>query len=336
MSERKVLNKYFPPDFDPSKIPRCKEPRNKTFVIRLMAPCNMRCTTCGEYIYKGRKFNARKEDVDDMNHLGLRIYRFYIKCTACLSEISFRTDPANTDYVLEAGATRNFEALAKAEKQAEEEERARQEELATNPMKLLEERTEASKNEMARMEALEELQELNKREVKVDYEHMLAKYEQIRRSEAAKQEEEDERYVKTLFGKDGDVKVKRIVEEDDSDEESERRRTEIKKFKTSKPTDLLGENKKPAKEAWDKSIGTLGAISKNKLGVLVKKKDNGIKKEKDDTVVKTEIVENVTENSTKLDNSDRERSSKSLEAAEDVKPTGLGLLGAYSDSDDSS
>merc|ERR1711894_665454 len=75
----------------------------------------MRCTTCGEYIYKGRKFNSRKEDVDDMNHLGLRIYRFYIKCTACLSEISFRTDPANTDYVLEAGATRNFEALAKAE-----------------------------------------------------------------------------------------------------------------------------------------------------------------------------------------------------------------------------
>ena len=52
MSERKVLNKYYPPDFDPSKIPKSKEPRNKTFCIRLMAPCNMRCTTCGEYIYK--------------------------------------------------------------------------------------------------------------------------------------------------------------------------------------------------------------------------------------------------------------------------------------------
>ena len=138
MSERKVLNKYYPPDFDPSKIPRSKEPRNKTFIIRLMAPCNMRCTTCGEYIYKGRKFNARKEDVDDMNHLGLRIYRFYIKCTACLSEISFRTDPANTDYVLEAGATRNFEALAKAEKLEEEKQRAYEEEIKNNQMKLLE------------------------------------------------------------------------------------------------------------------------------------------------------------------------------------------------------
>ena len=26
----------------------------------------------------GRKFNARKEDVDDMNYLGLRIYRLII------------------------------------------------------------------------------------------------------------------------------------------------------------------------------------------------------------------------------------------------------------------
>ena len=52
MSERKVLNKYYPPDFDPSKIPKVKGNRNATFIIRVMAPCNMRCTTCGEYIYK--------------------------------------------------------------------------------------------------------------------------------------------------------------------------------------------------------------------------------------------------------------------------------------------
>ena len=105
----------------------------------------------------------------------MRIYRFYIKCTACLSEISFRTDPANTDYILEAGATRNFEALAKAEKAAELEQKAYQEELKTNPMKLLEERTEQSKNEMDRLEALEELQQQNKREIKIDYEGMLDK-----------------------------------------------------------------------------------------------------------------------------------------------------------------
>ncbi|KAH9640632.1 hypothetical protein HF086_000576 [Spodoptera exigua] len=81
MSERKVLNKYYPPDFDPSKIPRMKLAKNRQYTVRLMAPFNMRCATCGEYIYKGKKFNARKEDVENEDYLGIRIYRFYIKHT---------------------------------------------------------------------------------------------------------------------------------------------------------------------------------------------------------------------------------------------------------------
>lgn len=40
---------------------------------------DFRCKTCGEYIYKGKKFNARKEDVEGEDYLGIRIYRFYIK-----------------------------------------------------------------------------------------------------------------------------------------------------------------------------------------------------------------------------------------------------------------
>ena len=41
------------------------------------------------------------------------------------------------------GATRNFEALKRAEEQLEREEIAYREELENNPMKLLEERTAA-------------------------------------------------------------------------------------------------------------------------------------------------------------------------------------------------
>lgn len=89
MSERKVLNKYYPPDFDPSKLPRLKREKNRQFTIRLMAPFNMRCKTCGEYIYRGKKFNARKEDVIGKTFLGIQVYRFYIKCTKCLAEITF-------------------------------------------------------------------------------------------------------------------------------------------------------------------------------------------------------------------------------------------------------
>lgn len=58
MAERKVLNKYFPPDFDPSKIPRRKIEKEAQQKVRLMTPFSMRCSTCGEYIGKGKKFNV--------------------------------------------------------------------------------------------------------------------------------------------------------------------------------------------------------------------------------------------------------------------------------------
>ncbi|KAM7452572.1 Coiled-coil domain-containing protein 94 [Porites harrisoni] len=48
-----------------------------------MAP---RCTTCGEYIYKGQKFSARKETVQNETYLGLLRFRFYIRCHRCVSD----------------------------------------------------------------------------------------------------------------------------------------------------------------------------------------------------------------------------------------------------------
>lgn len=214
MSERKVLNKYYPPDFDPSKIPRMKLPKNRQYTVRLMAPFNMRCKTCGEYIYKGKKFNARKEDAENEDYLGIRIYRFYIKCTRCLQEISFKTDPRNTDYEIEEGATRNFMALKLAQEQEKREEDAEKEEEATNPMKLLENRTQQSKQEIELMESLEELRDLNKRQGNVDYDSMLSKYNPAELKEQIKrmQEEDDEKTVQSLMG------IKRKIDENKLEE----------------------------------------------------------------------------------------------------------------------
>lgn len=219
MSERKVLNKYYPPDFDPAKIPRMKLAKNRQYTVRLMAPFNMRCVTCGEYIYKGKKFNARKEDVEDQTYLGIRIYRFYIKCTRCLQEISFKTDPQNTDYEIEAGATRNFMALKLAEEQAQKEVDELKEEEANNPMKLLENRTEQSRNEIELLESLEELKDLNRRQQSVDYETML---QQFNTSESEREREErlqrqDEDFIKTVTFGGGKKRIaeEEIVEMDD-------------------------------------------------------------------------------------------------------------------------
>ena len=37
----------------------------RRYKVRLMAPFNMRCVHCGDYIYKGKKFDAQKETVMD-------------------------------------------------------------------------------------------------------------------------------------------------------------------------------------------------------------------------------------------------------------------------------
>lgn len=242
MSERKVLNKYYPPDFDPSKIPRAKLPKNRQYTVRLMAPFNMRCVTCGEYIYKGKKFNARKEDVENETYLGIRIYRFYIKCTRCLQEISFKTDPRNTDYEIEAGATRNFMALKLAEEQAKREEQEAKEEEANNPMKLLENRTEQSRNEIELLESLEELKDLNQRHESIDYEALLHQYDP---AESIQQREErlakmDDDYVKTIKFKNNSgtkrVVAEEIIEDDNDDAASKAATKKIKsEFAVPKP-----------------------------------------------------------------------------------------------------
>jgi len=238
MSERKVLNKYYPPDFDPSKIPRAKRSKSRQFTIRLMAPCNMRCKTCGEYIYKGKKFNARKEDVMGETYLGIQIYRFYIKCTKCLREITFKTDPANGDYELEHGGIRNFESIRLAEKQAKEEATKEAEEEAINPMKLLENRTRDSRQEMAAIEALEDIKEINARHAAIEIEQMLNQQrEETKQFELFKkqlEEEEDEAEVRKAFGKSVAKIDHDDVESEEIDEKNEENFTISNKYYKTK------------------------------------------------------------------------------------------------------
>eukprot|EP01023_Acetabularia_acetabulum_P064232 TRINITY_DN8251_c0_g2_i1.p1 TRINITY_DN8251_c0_g2~~TRINITY_DN8251_c0_g2_i1.p1 ORF type:complete len:276 (-),score=40.30 TRINITY_DN8251_c0_g2_i1:257-1024(-) len=161
MGERKVLNKYYPPDLDPAKIPKAKRLRDNEMRVRMMLPMSIRCTSCGEFMYKGTKFNMTKEDVVGETYLDLYIFRFYMKCAHCNSTISFKTDPRNSDYSVESGATRNYEPWKEQEELAKELQKKKQKEEEGNAMKALENRTFDSKKEMDIMASLDEMKSHN-------------------------------------------------------------------------------------------------------------------------------------------------------------------------------
>src|SRR4051812_26865814 len=203
MSERKVLNKYFPPNFDPSAIPRRKIAKDKQYKVRLMAPFTMVCNTCGEIVHAHKKFNARKETVEGETYYNIKIFRFYIRCPRCSAEITFKTDPKNTDYVCEQGAIRNFEPWKDERIEDEEERRVKEEEEENNPMKSLENRTLDSKREMDILDALDEIRTRNARNERVDADAALEKLSEEDREAVrwhlTQEEDEDERIVQSIF-----------------------------------------------------------------------------------------------------------------------------------------
>ncbi|KAI1727918.1 coiled-coil domain-containing protein 94 [Ditylenchus destructor] len=220
-TERKVFQKYYPPDFDPSKIPKAKGQRNRQFVQRVMAPFNMQCNTCHEYIYKGKKFNMRRETAEGESYLGMKIFRFYFRCPNCLAEITFKTDIENVDYKMEQGATRLFDAFKFYQDQERDKEKEEEEEKA-DAMKLLEKRTKMSKMEMEALGNIEHIQEANRRIEKVnamEYLEQLDKRKSLSIAEQFKlQEEEDEREIRRLLGKNDEGKFERRMKDELDDD----------------------------------------------------------------------------------------------------------------------
>ncbi|XP_064957077.1 uncharacterized protein LOC135608293 [Musa acuminata AAA Group] len=221
MGERKVLNKYYPPDFDPAKIPRRRQPKNQQMKVRMMLPMSIRCNTCGTYIYKGTKFNSRKEDVVGETYLGIQIFRFYFKCTKCSAEITFKTDPQNTDYTVESGASSNFEPWRDEDEVVEKEKRKRAEEEMGDAMKSLENRALDSKQDMDILAALEEMRSMKSRHATVSVDLML---ETLKRSAYEKEkkimeelDEADEALIKSITFHGSKDFVRRIHDDEDDD-----------------------------------------------------------------------------------------------------------------------
>jgi len=125
--------------------------------------------------------------------------------TLCSAEITFKTDPKNTDYQAEHGASRNFEPWREEQAVEEEDRLAKMEEEENNPMKALENRTVDSKREMDILDALQDIRARNARNERVGQSVDLMErigVEEIETEEdreRKRQEEEDEKLVREVF-----------------------------------------------------------------------------------------------------------------------------------------
>ncbi|RGP79502.1 hypothetical protein FLONG3_2250 [Fusarium longipes] len=195
MSERKVLQKYYPPDFDPSALSR-RNKGPKDAGPRVQA-------------YKGRKFNARKITRPEER------------------EIIIRTDPKNNDYVVVSGAVRNNEPWRDRETENEDDEqrlnRLEREEAEAageeekNAMEELEAKNLDAQREMAAADALDEIRHRNARinrseKEGVDFVDTIIRTED---EEREKQEKEDEEAAKKAFAAArAQIEMETIVEDD--------------------------------------------------------------------------------------------------------------------------
>lgn len=173
MAERKVLNKYMDPNFNHEKLVKLKKPVEKQDNVRNMLPFSIRCDTCGNYLRIGTKINMRKETVVGENYLGIPIYRFYMKCVFCYTEMTMKTDPKNHDYAMELGAVRLYESWKDARAAEELLTKIRKNEEEGDNMKFMEYKTYDSKKEMDTLEAIDEIRIMSRGNAKLTTETVV-------------------------------------------------------------------------------------------------------------------------------------------------------------------
>ncbi|XP_073700181.1 probable splicing factor YJU2B [Garra rufa] len=171
MGERKGVNKYYPPDFDPAKHgsingywkthplrERARKLSQGILIIRFEMPYNIWCDGCKNHIGMGVRYNAEKSKVG--TYYTTPIYRFRMKCHLCVNYIEMQTDPATCDYVIVSGAQRKEERWDMAEnEQILTTEHSEKEKLETDAMYKLDHGGKDKEKLRAAIPSLNELQE---------------------------------------------------------------------------------------------------------------------------------------------------------------------------------
>ncbi|XP_022704293.1 coiled-coil domain-containing protein 130 homolog [Varroa jacobsoni] len=180
MADRKATNKYYPPDWDPSKgsinkyrnshplRERAKKLHLGILVIRFEMPYNIWCEGCKNHIGTGVRYNAEKTKVG--MYYTTPVYKFRMKCHLCDNYIEMQTDPGNLDYKIISGASRQERRWDPTDNgQVVPEDKTVSKQLASDPMFKLDHLDEDAKKMKDLEPVMNNLEKFQKRR-KDDYE----------------------------------------------------------------------------------------------------------------------------------------------------------------------
>merc|ERR1712080_128886 len=106
--------------------------------------------------------------------MGLKRWRFYLKCSSCSQEMTFLTDPENDHYVTEHGCTRNFEPW-RVKEEVNKILNEKKKQIESDSMKLLENKSSIIKNQLDLMDTINDLQDINKKNAFINHDNVINK-----------------------------------------------------------------------------------------------------------------------------------------------------------------
>ncbi|KAG8191662.1 hypothetical protein JTE90_016452 [Oedothorax gibbosus] len=208
MAERKAVNKYYPPDWTPSKgginkfrgthplRERARKLHMGILIIRFEMPYNIWCNGCENHIGMGVRYNAEKTKVG--MYYTTPIYKFRMKCHLCTNHFEMQTDPQNLDYVILNGARRQERRWDPTQnEQVVPEDKNVSKKLATDSMFCLEHGVQDKAKQKSLLPSLAQLEEY-KEKWKDDYQlnKVLRQKFRERKKEISNSEEKDIQLLK--------------------------------------------------------------------------------------------------------------------------------------------
>ncbi|KAF9925321.1 hypothetical protein BGZ67_008725 [Mortierella alpina] len=203
MADRKATNKYYPPDWDPSKgsinsyvgqhplRDRARKLDQGILIVRFELPYNIWCNGCNNPIGMGVRYNAEKKKIG--NYYSTAILSFRMKCHLCDNWFEIQTDPKNAAYVVTAGARKKVEDFDAKDNETLEIDTPEEFERRANDKfaRLEHERIDASRAQTGTT-ALTRLQRLNERQWSDPYALSQRLRKEFRTEKKARQKEDAE------------------------------------------------------------------------------------------------------------------------------------------------